>query len=60
MKEHIGKPGQEPSKMPEEAPVEPVEDEISPFVGRMKGTIQASREDLLAPIGEDWEVDQDL
>jgi len=34
--------------------------EIRPFVGRSRGVIHASREDLLAPVGEDWEVDADL
>lgn len=39
----------------------PVTDEdVRPFVGRSAGVIHASREDLLAPTGEDWEVDADL
>lgn len=33
---------------------------LRPFVGRSRGIISASREDLMAPIGEDWEVDADL
>jgi prevent-host-death family protein len=39
----------------------PVTDaDLRPFVGRSHGVITATREDLLAPIGEDWEVDADL
>lgn len=39
----------------------PVGDEdVRPFVGRSTGVIHASAEDLLAPLGEDWEVDADL
>lgn len=39
----------------------PIEDDgLRPFVGRSRGVITATREDLLAPIGEDWEVDADL
>ncbi|HEX5872397.1 MAG TPA: hypothetical protein VFY65_18335 [Longimicrobium sp.] len=34
--------------------------EEHPFVGRSCGTIKSAPGDLLAPIGEDWEVDQDL
>jgi prevent-host-death family protein len=30
------------------------------FVGRSRGMISATREDLLAPLDEDWEVDADL
>jgi len=33
---------------------------LRPFVGRSRGVISASREDLMAPIGENWEVDADL
>jgi prevent-host-death family protein len=33
---------------------------LRPFVGRSRGMISVSREDLMAPIGEDWEVDADL
>jgi prevent-host-death family protein len=33
---------------------------LRPFVGRSRGVISAAREDLLAPIGENWEVDADL
>lgn len=33
---------------------------LRPFVGRSRGVISVSREDLMAPIGEDWEVDADL
>jgi prevent-host-death family protein len=36
------------------------ETELRPFVGRSRGVIHASREDLLAPVGKDWEVDADL
>lgn len=43
------------------AKLAPVKDEgLRPFIGRSRGMISASREDLLAPIGEDWEVDADL
>ncbi|HKP74166.1 MAG TPA: type II toxin-antitoxin system Phd/YefM family antitoxin [Longimicrobiaceae bacterium] len=39
----------------------PVPDaELRPFVGRSSGVIHASREDLMAPVDEDWEVDADL
>jgi hypothetical protein len=39
----------------------PVPDgELRPFVGRSRGVIHSSREDLIAPVGEDWEVDTDL
>ncbi len=38
----------------------PVSGELRPFVGRSRGVIQISDEDLLAPVGEDWEVDADL
>lgn len=36
------------------------EAEVASFVGRSRGVITARREDLLAPIGEDWEPDADL
>lgn len=36
------------------------EEDVRPFVNRSRGVIQANPEDLLAPIGEDWEVDADL
>jgi prevent-host-death family protein len=43
------------------AKLAPITDEdLRPFVGRSRGVITASREDLLAPVGEDWEVDADL
>jgi prevent-host-death family protein len=39
----------------------PVKDgELRPFVGRSRGMISAAPEDLLAPVGEEWEVDADL
>jgi prevent-host-death family protein len=38
----------------------PPGDELRPFIGRSRGVIQISREDLMAPIDEDWEVDADL
>ena len=39
----------------------PVADaDLRPFVGRSQGLIHASREDLLAPLDEHWEVDADL
>ncbi len=34
--------------------------DLRPFVGRSRGVITASREALLAPVSEDWEVDADL
>ena len=36
------------------------DEEVRPFVGRSRGVIHASREELMQPIGEDWEVDADL
>lgn len=36
------------------------DDDLRPFVGRSSGVIHATREDLLAPVGEDWDVDADL
>jgi prevent-host-death family protein len=33
---------------------------LRPFIGRSRGVIQISKEDLMAPIGADWEVDADL
>jgi prevent-host-death family protein len=36
------------------------DDDLTPFVGRSRGVINVSREDLLAPIDQDWEVDADL
>ena len=36
------------------------EEGIRPFVGRSRGVISASAEDLLAQVGEGWEVDADL
>jgi len=39
----------------------PVTDaDLRPFVGRSSGVILASREALLAPLGEDWELGADL
>lgn len=39
----------------------PVTDaDLRPFVGRSSGVIIASREELLAPVGEDWELGADL
>lgn len=38
----------------------PAGGELRPFIGRSKGLIEISREDLMAPLGEDWEVDADL
>lgn len=38
----------------------PITAERRPFVGRSRGVIRISDEDLLAPIGEDWEADADL
>lgn len=36
------------------------DDAVGPFVNRSRGVIEADAADLLAPIGEDWEVDADL
>jgi prevent-host-death family protein len=33
--------------------------ELRTFIGRSRGMIEISPEDLMAPIGEDWEVDAD-
>ncbi len=33
---------------------------LRPFVGRSRGVISVSREELMAPIGENGEVDVDL
>jgi prevent-host-death family protein len=39
----------------------PVTDaDLRPFVGRSRGVVTGTREDLMAPVGEDWEVDADL
>lgn len=38
----------------------PISGELRPFVGRSRGVIRISDEDLLAPVGEDWEADADL
>lgn len=38
----------------------PVGAETRPFVGRSRGVIQISAEDLLSPVGEGWEADADL
>lgn len=38
----------------------PVTGELRPFVGRSRGVIQISDQDLLAAVGDDWEVDADL
>lgn len=35
-------------------------EDLRPFVNRSRGVIEATPEDLLAPIGENWEVDADL
>ena len=42
------------------AKLAPVGDGLRPFVGRSLGVISGTREDLVAPIGEAWEVDGDL
>ncbi|HLL83474.1 MAG TPA: hypothetical protein VK420_12505 [Longimicrobium sp.] len=43
------------------AKLAPVREEgLRPFLGRSGGVISASREDLIAPIGENWEADADL
>ena len=36
------------------------DDDLPAFVGRSRGVIEASAEDLISPIDEDWEVDADL
>jgi hypothetical protein len=33
---------------------------LTPFVGRSRGVIHASADDLMSPVGEDWEVGCDL
>lgn len=38
----------------------PIDGGLRSFVGRSRGVIQISDADLLAPVGEDWEVDADL
>lgn len=38
----------------------PISGELRPFVGRFRGVVQMSDEDLLAPVHPDWEVDADL
>jgi prevent-host-death family protein len=38
----------------------PVTEEHRSFVGRSRGVISVSREELMAPIGEDWELGTDL
>ena len=39
----------------------PVTDEgLRPFVGRSRGVISADAAELMAPVGESWEVDADL
>jgi antitoxin (DNA-binding transcriptional repressor) of toxin-antitoxin stability system len=38
----------------------PVTERLHPYVGRSRTRITATPGDLLAPVGEDWEVDQDL
>jgi prevent-host-death family protein len=35
-------------------------DDLRPFVGRSRGMITATREELMAPLDESWEVDADL
>ena len=54
--------------MPEDTPpqtraadVRPVAgQEMRPFVGRSRDFVSAEPQDLLAPVGESWEVDADL
>lgn len=38
----------------------PFTEELRPFVGRSKGTIEVSPDDLIAPVGAEWEAGQDL
>jgi antitoxin (DNA-binding transcriptional repressor) of toxin-antitoxin stability system len=38
----------------------PSTEAVRPFVGRSRRTIQASADDLIAPVGKDWEADSDL
>ena len=42
------------------AKLTPVGEGLRPFVGRSRGVISATCDDLIAPMGEDWEVDGDL
>lgn len=43
------------------AKLSPLTDEdVRPFVNRSRGVIEADAADVLASIGEDWEVDADL
>lgn len=41
-------------------PESPAAGRLRSFVGRSQGAIQISDADLMAPVGEDWEVDADL
>jgi antitoxin (DNA-binding transcriptional repressor) of toxin-antitoxin stability system len=34
--------------------------DLTPFVGRSRGVINVSHDDLVSPINENWEVDADL
>lgn len=45
---------------PAARPVPVREEGLRPFVGRSRGVITATRDDLIAPLDEDWEVDADL
>lgn len=36
------------------------DEDVRPFVNRSRGVIEADPANLLAPIGDDWEVDADL
>ena len=49
----------DPSQNAPVTPLVPAE-EPRPFVGRSHGVIHISRDDLLARVGEEWQVDDDL
>jgi len=34
--------------------------DLRPFIGRSRGVITATRDDLLAPLDDEWEADADL
>jgi hypothetical protein len=48
------------SERPAQKSCESPTDEKPRYVGRSRGTIAATREDLLAPVNENWEVGNDL
>lgn len=50
----------DPSQNVPVTPLVPVAEEPCRYVGRSHGVIHISRDDLFAPVGEDWQVDDDL